>query len=200
MGTTMTAAPPTKGTAGGEIPALLAELKRIADDARSTFGGLSPQQLNWKPAPEEWGVGQCFEHLVKTNRGFAPALERVARGEHRMTAWQRVSPLSGLFGRMFLKVLAPGSARKFKAPRSIHPSSSEVDAGVISAFAEQQAELAGLVARVGAVADLKGTVVASPFAGFVTYTLGDALRIMVMHERRHFEQARRVTEAEGFPR
>jgi hypothetical protein len=42
-------------------------------------------------------------------------------------------------------------------------------------------------------------VVTSPLAKLVTYTLGDALRILVTHERRHFEQARRVTQAQGFP-
>jgi hypothetical protein len=42
-------------------------------------------------------------------------------------------------------------------------------------------------------------IVASPIAGFVTYNMLDACRIVVAHERRHFEQARRVTEAEGFP-
>jgi hypothetical protein len=39
----------------------------------------------------------------------------------------------------------------------------------------------------------------SPFLGIITYSLLDACRMIVVHERRHFEQGRRVMAAEGFP-
>jgi hypothetical protein len=174
-------------------------LKAIAEEARAAFGALSERQLNWKPSPEQWSVGQCFDHLVRTNQGFASTLEEVARGERRGTAWERLSPLSGFFGRLVLKAVAPDSGRKFKAPRGIRPSSSDVDAGVVSRFAEYQGELIELMRRAAAASDLKKTVITSPVAKFITYDLDHAFRIVVMHERRHVEQARRVTEAEGFP-
>src|SRR5919112_472867 len=48
--------------------------------------------------------------------------------------------------------------------------------------------------------DLRRTMVTSPVAAVATYSLLDAYRIVVAHERKHFEQARRVTEEAGFPR
>ena len=183
------------GGLGGQLEALRA----IADDARKTFGGLSERQLNWKPGAEEWSIGQCFEHLIKTNRSFFPTLEQLARGERKGRTWERLSPFSGFFGKMVLKSLAPESSRKFKAPRGLLPSASDVDAAVIEQFAAHQGELAELM-KATANLDLKRTVVTSPISGFVTYSLMDAFRIVVMHERRHFEQARRVTESEAFPR
>lgn len=189
----------TAAISGGDTAALLDELKIIAGEALQTFGGLTAQQLNWKPAPDEWSVGQCFEHLVVTNRSFYPTMEAIARGERKSNAWERLSPFSGMFGRMVLRALAPGSNRKFKAPRAIRPSSSEVDARIISIFVEHQDEMAAVMSR-AADADMKRTVVTSPISRLVTYTLGDAFRIVVAHERRHFEQARRVTQREGFPR
>lgn len=190
----------TTTTASAELPTLLDELKTIAGEAQRTFGGLSGQQLNWKPSPEEWSVAQCFDHLVVTNRSFYPTLEAITRGERRAGTWERLSPFSGLFGRIVLRSLAPGSNRKFKAPRSIHPSSSEVDARIISIFVEHQDELAGMMSRAASVADSKRIVVTSPISKLVTYRLDDAFRIVVTHERRHFEQARRVTQREDFPR
>ena len=183
--------------ANGELGGLLEELKAVADDAQKVFGGLTPAQLNWKPSAEQWSVGQCFEHLIRTNRGLLPTLEQSARGEHAQTLWQRVSPLSGLFGRVVMWAIA--SPRKFKAPRPLNPSTSDVDAAVIGNFVEQQDELAGLM-RANEGTDLKGTIVTSAISPFVTYSVLDACRIAVAHERRHFAQARRVTEAEGFPR
>src|SRR5437588_10142924 len=180
----------------GELRSLLEDMKAVADDAQKVFGGLTPAQLNWKPSAEQWSVGQCFEHLIKTNRGLFPTLEASARGERRSGLWERVSPLSGFFGRLVLRSLA--SKRKFPAPSALKPSSSDVDAGVIEQFVGHQGELAGLV-RANEGTDLKGTIVTSAISPFVTYSMLDACRIVVAHERRHFAQARRVTENEGFP-
>ena len=180
----------------GELGGLLKELKAVADDARRDFGTLSATQINWKPSAEQWSVGQCFEHLIKTNRALFPVLEATARGDRQSGLWERVSPLSGFFGRLVLRSLA--SKRKFPAPSALKPSSSGVDARVIEQFVGHQGELADLMRANGGI-DLKGTIVTSAISPFVTYSVLDACRIAVAHERRHFAQARRVTEAEGFP-
>jgi hypothetical protein len=39
----------------------------------------------------------------------------------------------------------------------------------------------------------------SPFASVIAYSVLDACRIIVAHERRHFEQARSGTQTPGFP-
>ena len=188
----------TTTVAGGELAGLVTELGEIAEEARREFGRLSAAQVNWKPSAEEWSVGQCFEHLMKTNGGFAPVLARIARGERRETAWEKWSPLSGFFGRMLERTLAREGGRKFKAPAKLHPASSEVAPDVVERFAAHQRELADQLRGVAHV-DLKKTVVTSPVSGLVTYSLLDAIRIVVAHERRHFRQAQRVTKAQGFP-
>jgi hypothetical protein len=47
--------------------------------------------------------------------------------------------------------------------------------------------------------DLEKIVITSPVAGAVIYSLMDAYRLIVVHEQRHFQQAKRVTEETGFP-
>jgi hypothetical protein len=187
----------SEGRSDGELGGVIRELGAVAEEARRSFGRLSAAQLNWRPSADQWSVGQCFEHLLKTNRGFYPALEEAARGGRKAGLWERVSPLSGLFGRLLVRTMA--SPRKFKAPRGLKPSSSEVDAGVVEQFAGQQGELAELMRAAAAGTDLRRAVVTSPVAGFVTYSMLDACRIVAAHNRRHVAQARRVTEAEGFP-
>ena len=183
----------------GELDALVGELDALAAEARRVFGGLSARQLNWKPSDAEWSVGQCFEHLMKANGAYFPRLEQLARGERRASAWERLSPLSRFWGRTVLRFVAPESARKVKARPDFRPSSSGVDAAIIEQFAGQQKRLTELM-RATAGLDLERTVVTSPISGVVTYSLLDAYRIVAAHERRHFAQARRVTEGEGFPR
>ncbi|HEX8352893.1 MAG TPA: DinB family protein [Pyrinomonadaceae bacterium] len=182
----------------GELDALLDELRAGGREARKVFGGLSAAQLNWKPSAGRWSVGQCFEHLIKTNSTFVPDIERVAAGTYRSSLWARVSPLSGLFAGLILKALDPEKGRKTKAPRVFEPASSDVGADVIERFARHQEELSERM-RATAGADLRRTMVTSPVSAVATYSLLDAYRILVAHGRKHFEQARRVTEAEGFP-
>lgn len=183
---------------GGELGGLLEELAAVGREAREVFGRLSAAQLNWKPSAERWSVGQCFDHLIVTNRCFFPDLERVAAGTYRSSLWGRVSPLSGFFARLILKALDPEKGRKTKAPRVFEPARSDVAADVMQKFAAHQEELSAKL-RATAGADLRGLKVTSPVSPVATYSLFDAYRIVVAHERKHFEQARRVTRTEGFP-
>lgn len=181
-----------------EVGLLVEQLGAIAEEARREFGRLSAAQVNWKPGPEQWSVGQCLEHLMKANRGFFPVLERIARGERRRSAWEKWSPLSGFFGRLIERSLSQEGGRTFKAPRKLLPAASDIAPDVVGQFAAHQEELAGLM-RAAAGADPQREVVTSPISGFITYSLRDAFRIVVAHERRHLRQARRVTQTPGFP-
>jgi hypothetical protein len=176
----------------------VAELDKIGRGAGEVFGRLSPAQLNWKPSAEQWSVGQCFDHLITTNTSFFLDMERVAAGGHRNSLWANVSPLSGFFGRFILNALDPLKGRKIKAPRAFLPVSSDVDADVINRFVSNLSEVNERMRATEGV-DLRRTVITSPAMALVTYSLLDAYRIFVAHGRRHFEQARKVTEAEGFP-
>ena len=61
-----------------EISNLLSELQIVSDDTQKTFGRLSTEQINWKPSADGWSVGQCFEHLIKTNEMFYDELDKIA--------------------------------------------------------------------------------------------------------------------------
>jgi hypothetical protein len=182
----------------GELVGLVEELGAVTEDARKVFGGLTPAQLNWKPSAEQWSVGQCFDHLIQTNRCFFPDMERVAAGTFKSSAWARVSPLSGFCARMILRALDPVKGMKTKAARVFLPASSDVSADVIEKFTGHQVELAERM-RATAGRDPRRTMVSSPVTAVATYSLLDAYRIIVAHERKHFEQARRVTNVPGFP-
>jgi len=42
------------------------------------FGSLTATQLNKKPAPEKWSIGQVFDHLIIYNSTYYPIYEKVA--------------------------------------------------------------------------------------------------------------------------
>jgi len=179
------------------LPALISAANDIAAETKSTFGRLTPAQLNWKPSPERWSVAQCFDHLLTSNKGYFPTIEGVIAGI-KPTFWQRMPVLPGLAARLLIKSLDPKSTRKIKAPQKFQPAQSDISASVIDDFVDQQASMVKKMKATEHL-DLEKIVITSPVASVVTYSLMDAYRIIVVHERRHFEQARRVTEEAAFP-
>lgn len=170
----------------------------VAEDARVSFGSLTEAQLNWKPAGKSWSVGQCFDHIIKTNHEFDPEFERLASGNRKNSFWENWSPFSGIGGRFLINAVSEDS-KKAKAPsKSIVPP-SEIDGDIVNNFAEQIAEVNKKVEACSGV-DLEKTVVTSPFLAVFTYKFDDALTVLVEHSKRHIRQARRVMEADGFPK
>ena len=181
-----------------ELNNLAGELEQISADARNVFGNLSAEQINWKTSAESWSVGQCFEHLIKTNSLFFPELEKIANGERKNSFLENYSPLSSFFGKLMISSLKKDE-RKFKAPsRAIVPP-SEIDAGVIEQFAAHQTDVIEKI-KSTENADWRKTIITSPFMRLMTYKLADGFRIVVEHERRHFRQAERVLQTENFPK
>lgn len=180
------------------VTEIITAAAQVAEETKRVFGNLSGEQLNWKPSAERWSVAQCFDHLISTNSGYLPIVDDVLAGRKKSSIWQKLPVLPGFFGKMLIKSLDPSSARKIKAPKKFQPAQSSVPATIIDDFVAQQS---AVIEKMQATAnlDLERIVITSPVASPVTYNLMDAYRIIVVHERRHFQQAQRVTEESGFP-
>jgi len=180
-----------------DLSALITQVGAIATDTKNVFGQLTVAQLNWKPSAERWSVAQCFDHLLNSNKGYFPMVDSVLAGQKR-TIMQRVPLLPGLWGSLLIKSLDPSSTRKLKAPKSFQPAQSDITGAVIDDFVDQQVRIAEKMKATEHL-DLERIIITSPALSLVTYSLMDAYRIIVVHEQRHFQQAKRITEETGFP-
>lgn len=180
----------------------LAEVKdgldAIARDAQAIFGGFDARQLNWRPDAGQWTVAQCFDHLLTANRLLLRAAADALDDAKPRTLWQRLPVLPGILGRMLIRSQAPGAVRKFTAPSKARPATSDIAADVIQRFVDQHRDI---VAWLQALDERHAArvIMTSPFITVVTYSVSDGLRLVLAHDRRHFEQARRVTLSPGFP-
>ena len=173
-------------------------LDDLAQETQVAFGGFDARQLNWRPDPARWSVAQCFEHLLTANRLMLQAAESALNNAGPRTLWQRLPLLPGVLGRTLIRSQAPTATRKFTAPSKAQPATSDIAADIILRFIEQDREA---VARVQALdeRDAARAIMTSPFISFVTYSVLDGWRLLLAHDRRHFEQARRITLSPGFP-
>lgn len=181
-----------------DLASVVKEIRAIAGDAERVFGSLSPTQLNWKPSAERWSVGQCFDHLITTNKNYLPIFDSVVAGKKQSSVWQKLPLLPGIWGKLLIKFLDPASTRKVKAPKKFEPAQSDINGSIIHDFVAHQSVVAEKM-QATANLDTEQIVITSPAAAIVTYSLMDAYRIIAVHERRHFQQAQRVTEESGFP-
>jgi len=179
-----------------DLKSLMAAVNNIAVETTTTFGQLTPSQLNWKPSADRWSVAQCFEHLLTTNKGYFPLIESVIAGQ-KQTLWTKVPVLPKLTGKLLIKSLDPASTRKLKAPKRFQPAQSNISGSVINEFVDQQTKIVETMKATEHL-DLERIVITSPISAAITYSLMDAYRIIVVHEQRHFQQAQRVTEESGF--
>jgi hypothetical protein len=173
------------------------EFSAIARDAQTVFGRFNEHQLNWRPDAASWSIAQCFDHLLNANREMFQAINAATDGS-RATVWQRLPVLPRIFGLMLIKSQMPQAKRKFTAPRKSEPASSAIDPRIIERFVAYQHEAAARVRSLDG-RDVARIIMVSPFVPFITYSVLDGCRLIVTHERRHFEQARRVTQEPRFP-
>ena len=156
-----------------DLPVVIAAIESVANDARDTFGRLTPAQLNWKPSAERWSVAQCFDHLLNSNNGYLPIIDGVLAGQKR-TLWQSMPGLPGVMGKLLINSLDPVKGRNLKAPGKFQPAQSDISGSVIDDFVAQQA---AIVEKMKATRhlDLEKIIISSPVTSVVTYSLMDAL-------------------------
>lgn len=177
---------------------LINEYQTISENARKIFGGLSSEQINWRPRADSWSVGQCFDHLIKSNQEFDSQFQELETGNRKHTFWQNYSPLTGFFGNFLLNSLK-NDARKFKAPSKAIVPPSDIPADIIERFAAHQTDVCEKIKSLDRL-DWSKTIVTSPFFRLMTYRLDITFNISIEHEKRHFRQAERVLQTDGFPK
>ena len=158
------------------------------------FLKLSPDQLNWRPSDKQWSVGECFEHLMRTNSEYIPHYQKfVLKGIKN----KPVKYTHSLMGKIVIKSMKPENKRKTKTPGLFNPIGSVVKESIVKDFLYQNNEIIDLVSRMD-MSKLKEKIT-SPFAKYVKYNIGDSLMIIAYHNLRHLQQAKNVTQSSGFP-
>ena len=177
---------------------LLADLDGLTDEVGRRFGTLTDEQLAWQPSPDRWGVGHCLVHLTRSNESYRVVLDPAFR-DGRARNVVAAGPLrGGWFGRWFTGAVGPKVPMRVKAPAAVRPESAAVQAGSIEGFLAEQLRTRALIEEARGL-DLDAIRVVSPLAPWLKFRAGDALRIVVEHEKRHVKQAAAVLEDPAFP-
>jgi DinB superfamily len=157
--------------------------------------------LNWKPNKQEWSIGYCIEHVIIANSSYFAPIHQILAGTKVSTFWERLPLLPRMFGYVLIRSMKPGAPGFFvpAAPKVFLPSSTAISSDIVTHFLAQHRELLALMERCRAL-DTATISVTSPAVNFVTYSLLDAFRIIVVHLQHHLHQTSKLLELPEFPR
>ena len=177
---------------------LVADLDAADARAIAVAEGLTVAQLNWRPSPGVWSVGQCLEHLSIANEVYVEPLTE-ALGVPAAGPVEEITP--GWLGRWFIRAyIEPATQKKrARAPRKIVPRAKEVDSSILDRFIASNDGVRGLITRARAH-DINRVRFRSPFLPLLRFTVGTGLQVIARHNHRHLLQAERVRHSSEFPR
>ncbi|MBJ6109953.1 DinB family protein [Hymenobacter sp. BT523] len=173
------------------LAALETAVTELRNTAQASFVPLDAVLLNQRPAPTNWSILECLEHLNRYSRyynaAFAKALARPtnATADEVQYSW---------LGRKSVDMMRPTNAKKSNTLKHLNPLGSRLGHEVLAEFDQHQAQLLALLAQ-AARADLNRRAVPVEFFRLLKLRLGEALEFVVVHQQRHVQQARRVQAA-----
>jgi hypothetical protein len=126
------------------------------------------------------------------------AAEAALSGRHQRTVWHRIPLYPFFVGQMLIRSQAPTTRRRFRTPPQARPAAGDLDAAVLDEFVRQHRAAAQSVRGIDTTPAAR-TIMTSPFIPAVTYRVLDGCRLIVAHDHRHVQQAKRVLNAPGFP-
>ncbi len=172
------------------IQQLIQQLDSITKVVQDSFGNMNHEELNLKSSPDRWSIAQNLDHLMCINETYFPIFDALKNGTYSRPFLGNFRFITSFFGNMIYKMSSPEHTKPIKTMTIWEPSKSEIH-DVMKAFVQHQEQLKQNISGLeGSIAN--GSVIASPANPMIVYTLEQALNIIVVHEKRHILQAKKV--------
>ncbi|MGK9128309.1 DinB family protein [Olivibacter sp. SA151] len=172
---------------------LLAVFKQSETRLFNDVAGLSEQQVNFKADTASWSIGQCLEHITKTEHmllGMVQDLMKQPANPEKRTALKGTD--SDVIGMM------QNRTQKFKAPEPLQPDKQSYQLPkVLDDFKKQRAITLDFIKNTP-LDDLRNHLTITPAKEYA-----DAYRMLLYiagHSLRHTEQIEEVKGASTFPK
>jgi DinB superfamily len=172
------------------------ELNKLNEKFSFEFAELSQDKMDWKPGENIWGINECLDHIIQSNRKYYPIFDSMKNGTYKEGKWTRFPLLPRMMGKMVVKAVSPDYKRKSKTFPPFYPLSSHYGKNLTTELIDENKILIEKL-RKCKEEDLDKIIITSPINSFITYSLRDCIKILVEHEKRHFNQAMNIKLKEG---
>jgi len=160
---------------------------------KNEFGKLSEAEIHWKPDKNTWSVAQNLEHLILINQSYFPMIDKLRNKNYKKPFTAKIGFLVSFFGKAILKSVQPETLKKTSTFSIWKPGENSPAQDITARFVEHQ-EI--LKQKILDSEDLlkQNAVISSPANPKIVYKLEVAFKIILAHEERHFQQAKKLLE------
>lgn len=174
---------------------LAATVHSVREVVTQRLRQLSEDQLNRRPSPDTWSVGQCLEHLAIVGGHHLPVVVRKVKVASERGSQPADTVKSGFIGKRLVQSMrTPVSQKALKTPQRYAPSGSRLPRTVVEVFGRQLDEMLNLIDQARAV-NANRVRVPNPLIPLLRLRLTDEFDFLVAHIERHMAQVERVLEA-----
>jgi hypothetical protein len=179
------------------IQECITSTKANVERALRKFSSLSEKQMNWKPGPDSWSIGECISHLINSNALYLSKIESIIASNTSAPA-KDFSYKQSFVGKLIVKGVTPANERKSKTFKVFFPDASEISKSIINDYAASSQKFIELAYKLRHL-DLTKLKLSSPVNKVLRMNLGDPLILIPKHDERHLNQAERVMSHKEFP-
>ncbi|MCI0448549.1 MAG: DinB family protein [Chlorobi bacterium] len=174
-----------------ELEQLASEFRSMKKIAGDFLTKVRENEFNKRPPDNGWSIAECIDHLIVTGddycNKFEEALAILEQKNRRYTKEMKYN----WFVRKFITNVEPPVKRKLKAPAKWRPATNIDKAKATAAYLQLQDRWVDLINQ-SAEWDTTKTRLLSPAVDWIKFTAFEILGVNSAHQRRHFDQAKRV--------
>lgn len=180
-----------------------AEMVKLLDDSLDRFmgliTGLTDEQWNFKQNEDRWSVGQCAEHIVRSERALLKsaqdAMENPADAD-----WAKKTEGKAQLIRDVMPNRNPGGEGGATAPQEIRPTENWGRGKVIEEYYKVRGEVRAFAETVAFEQPIKQHILVHPFPVFGDLSAYDWLIYVPLHTVRHSKQIVEVQKDKNYPK
>jgi len=176
------------------------ELVRLLDESFETLlgriSGLSDEQWYFKESPDRWSVGECAQHIIRSERALLDYAKTAMRNDPDKDWFEKTKGKTGLL-KQVMPNRNPGGAGGATAPMEIRPTEDWDRARAIRELYVVRGEVRAYIETL--TGPVKSHIETHPFPVFGDLTAHDWLIYIPLHTIRHTKQILEVQEHPEYP-
>lgn len=181
-----------------ELEDICRQFDLVKADAARLVHGLSDGQLTWRPREGAWSIIENIAHLNSVDGQDLGALFREIKLA-RKNGVTGSGPFKYHFlSKWFLRLLEPPVKMKVKAPKGYVPPAQPDPRETLLEYERIRNDLSYLAKEADGL-HLARIMIPSPISRWIKLSLGQRLRLIAAHNRRHLWQAWNVRNEPTFP-
>jgi len=147
------------------------------------------ERLGKSPGEDAWSAIQALEHIQKANTYYLSQVTE--KLDKKCSTPSHYKP--SLFGKQLIPLATWDGSKPFKTVKTMEPSCDNICKDTLFERLQKDQEIiANLINRAKSCNLNQGGIKLAAYSWLIRLNIGDALQLVVFHQRRHFDQADRA--------